>query len=323
MKAIVHHRYGSSDVLELQEVDKPSVKDDQVLIRVHAASVNPYDWHMMTGTPYLVRAQAGLRKPKSKIPGVDVAGTVEAVGSDITEFQPGDDIFGAGRGAYAEYATATERGIALKPAGVAHEHAAAVPMAAVTALQGLRNKGNLQPGQEVLINGASGGVGSFAVQIAKSLGADVTAVCSTRNVDMVRSIGADHVIDYTQEDFTKMGVRYDLVLDVVGNHSLSACRRALRPTGIYVSAGKKPMGQWVGPLTHLLKVLGASWFGKPKMVSMLASFNKEDMVVLQGLLEAGTITPVIDRTYKLDEVPEALRYQGEGHAQGKTVITIR
>ncbi len=322
MKAIVYHKYGSPDVLELQEVDKPVVKDDEVLVRVHAASVNPADCALLTGTPYIVRIMGfGLLKPKNSVPGLDVAGRVEAVGRNVTQFQPGDEVFGQNSMAYAEYVCVPEDGIVLKPANLTFEQAAAVPLAAITALQGLRDKGQIQPGQRVLINGASGGVGTFAVQIAKSFGAEVTGVCSTRNVDMVRSIGADQVIDYTQEDFTQSGQRYDLMLDLVGNRSLSDCRRVLNPKGVYVSIGAQA-GDWIGPLTHVSKVLLSSLVGSQKMVPLLAEQTKSDLVVLQELLEAGKVTPVIDRRYTLREVPEALRYQGEGHAQGKTVITV-
>ena len=321
MKAIVYHKYGSPEVLELQEIDKPVVKDDDVLVRVHAASVNPADWHLLIGTPYLVRIVAGLFKPKHTIPGIDVAGRVEAVGRNVKQFQPGDEVFGEHSRAYAEYVCVPEDGIVLKPANLTFEQAAAVPIAALTALQGLRDKGQIQLGHKVLINGASGGVGTFAVQIAKSFGAEVTGVCSTRNVDMVRSIGADHVIDYTQEDFTQSGQRYDLMLDAVGNRSLSDCRRVLSPKGVYVSVGAQ-VGDWLGPLTHVSKVLLASLVGSQKMVPMLAKQTKSDLVVLKELLEAEKVTPVIDRRYELSEVPEALRYQGEGHAQGKIVITV-
>ena len=320
MKAIVCHKYGSPDVLELQDVDKPVVKDDDVLVRVHAASVNPFDWHTLTGTPYLLRLGA-LRKPKRTIPGVDAAGRVEAVGRSVTQFQPGDEVFGGTGGAFAEYVCVPEDRIVLKPANLTFEQAAAVPVAAFTALQALRDKGQIRPGHKVLINGASGGVGTFAVQIAKSFGAEVTGVCSTRNVDMVRSIGADRVIDYTQEDFIQPGQRYDLMLDAVGSRSLSECRRVLSPEAVYVSVGAQ-VGDWIGPLTHIFKVLLASLVGSQKMVPMLARQNKNDLVVLQGLLEAEKVTPVIDRRYELSEVPEALRYQGEGHAQGKTVINV-
>ncbi len=313
MKAIVYQKYGSPDVLELQEVDKPTVTDGEVLVRVHAASVNPLDWHFLRGTPLVVRILAGLLKPKRKILGVDVAGRVEAVGGEVTRFQPGDEIFGSSpnSGAFAEYLCVPEDGVVLKPANLTYEEAAAVPVAALTALQGLRDKGQIQPGHKVLINGASGGVGTFAVQIAKSFGAEVTGVCSTRNLDMVRSIGADRVIDYSEEDFTQTGGRYDLILDAVGNHSLSDCKRALHANGIYVAAA----GSSVRSLWILMT-------GRKKMVWMLTKPNREDMGFMKELLETGKVTPVIDRRYKLSEVPEALRYQGKRHAQGKTVINV-
>jgi len=322
MKAIVHHEYGSPDVLELQEVAKPIVKDDDMLVRVHAASVNPLDWHFVRGTPYLVRMQAGLSRPKNHIPGVDVAGQVEEVGRNVTKFQPGDEVFGGSGGAFAEYVRVSEGRVVLKPANVTFEQAAAVPIAALTALQGLRDKGGIRQGHKVLINGASGGVGTFAVQIANSFGAEVTGVCSTRNVDMVRSIGADQVIDYAQESFTEGGRRYDLILDMVGNRSMSECRRTLNPEGTYVSVGAAQMGDWVGPLTAALKVLVGSLLGSQKMVPMLTKQTNEDLVVLQELLESGEMTPVIDRQYELSEVPQAIRYLEEGHAQGKVVITM-
>ena len=323
MKAIVCHEYGSPDVLELQEIDKPVVKDDDVLVRVHAASVNPADWYLLKGTPYLVRLMTGgLLKPKHNIPGIDVAGRVEAVGGNVKQFEPGDEVFGGGGGAFAEYVCLPEDGLVLKPANLTFEQAAAVPVAAYTALQGIRDKGQVQPGQKVLINGTSGGVGTFAVQIAKSYGAEVTGVCSTRNVDMVRSIGADHVIDYTQEDFTQSGRRYDVILDAVGNRSLSDYRRVLNPTGVYVAASGGLVGDWLGPMIWMFKILLASLVGSQKMVVLMAEQTKSDLVALKELLESGKVTPVIDRRYKLSEVPEALRYQGEGHAQGKTVITV-
>ena len=322
MKAIMQYKYGSPDVLELQEFDKPVVKDDEVLVQVHAASVNPYDWHNMRGTPYIMRIMgSGLRKPKIPVRGVDVAGKVEAVGTNVTQFQPGDEVFGGSRGAYAEYVCVSEDDIVLKPANLTFEQAAAVAIAAFTALQGLRDKGQIQPGQEVLINGAAGGVGTFAVQIAKSFGAEVTGVCSTRNVDMVRSIGADQVIDYTHEDFTHGGQHYDLMLDTVGNRSLSECRRVLTSNGAYVLVGA-PDGRWLGPLARFLKVLVLSRFVSQKMVTVMTKRNREDLLVLKELLEAGKVTPVIDRHYKLSEVPEAIRYLEEGHAQGKVVITV-
>ena len=321
MKAIVYRKYGPPDVLELQEVDKPVVKDDEVLVRVCAASVNPLDWHYMRGKPYLVRAQAGLLRPKRNTLGVDVAGMVEAVGKNVTQFQPGDEVFGGSSGSFAEYVCAGESSFVLKPANLTFEQAAAVPIAAITALQALRDKGQIQPGHRVLINGASGGVGTFAVQIAKSFGAEVTGVCSTRNVDMVRSIGADQVIDYTRDDFTQSGQRYDLMLDTVGNRSLSECRRALVTRGFYVSVGA-PFGDWIGPLTHIFKILLVSLVVSQKMAPMLAKLGNKDLVFLKELIEAGKVTPIIDRRYKLSEAPEAIRYLEEGHAQGKIVITV-
>lgn len=322
MRALVYERYGSPDVLHLKEVDLPVAKDDEVLVRVRAASVNPVDWHTLLGTPYLVRLGAGMRKPKSRTLGMDMAGTVEAVGKDVTQFHPGDQVFGRS-GTFAEYVCVRqERSIVPKPASATFEQAAALPVAAVTALQGLRDKGRLRSGQSVLINGASGGVGTFAVQIAKALGADVTGVCSTGNVDLVRSIGVDRVIDYTREDFTQSGQRFDLMLDMAGNHPLSACRRVLNPKGTYVSIGATKMGDWISPLLLLLKVVVASRLGSQRMVSMLAKLNKEDLSFLGGLVEAGKVTPVIDRRFDLSELPDALRYLGEGHAKGKVVITM-
>ncbi|MCH8274508.1 MAG: NAD(P)-dependent alcohol dehydrogenase [Armatimonadetes bacterium] len=311
MKAIVYQKYGSPDVLELQEVEKPTVTDGEVLVRVHAASVNPLDWHFLRGKPFVVRIFAGLVRPKRKILGADVAGRVEAVGGKVTQFQPGDEIFGNRFGAFAEYLCVPERGVVLKPANLTYEEAAAVPVAALTALQGLRDKGQIQPGHKVLINGASGGVGTFAVQIAKSFGAEVTGVCSTRNLDMVRSIGADRVIDYSEEDFTQTGGRYDLILDAVGNHSLSDCKRALHANGIYVAVAGS-----------LVRALWIAMTGRKRMVGMLTKSNREDMGFLKELLETGKVTPVIDRRYPLSEVAEALRYLEEGHAQGKVVITV-
>jgi NADPH:quinone reductase-like Zn-dependent oxidoreductase len=322
MKAIVQDKYGSPDVLELQEVDKPVVNNDDVLVRVHAASVNPLDWHFMRGTPNLLRLQAGLLKPKNSVLGVDVAGQVEAVGTNVKRFQPGDDVFGAGYRALAEYACAGQNKVVLKPANLTFEQAAAIPIAAITALQGLRDRGQVQPGQRVLINGAAGGVGTFAVQIAKSFGAEVTGVCSTRNLDLVRSIGADQVIDYTQANFTQNGQRYDLILDIAGNHSLRACRRILTPKGTLVMVGGPNKGRWLGPLARVLRALVLSRFVSQKLVSFVASPNKMDMLALRELIEAGKVTPVIDRTYPLSEAPEAIRYLEEGHAQGKVVITV-
>jgi NADPH:quinone reductase-like Zn-dependent oxidoreductase len=321
MKAIVYSNYGPPDVLKFEEIEKPAAGDDEVLIRVRAASVNPLDWHFMRGTPYVFRIMAGLREPKSTRLGVDVAGQVEAVGRNIKQFQPGDEVFGACRGAFAEYVCASESALVIKPTNVTFEQAASVPVAAFTALRCLRGQGQLRPGQKVLINGAAGGVGTFAVQIAKSFGATVTGVCSTRNADMVRSIGADQVIDYTQEDFTKSGQRYELLLDCVGNHPLLACRRALDSTGVYIMVGGAG-GRWIGPFPRAIKALLLSRFVSQTFFMFLEKMNKEDLTMMRDLMEVGKVTPVIDRCYRLSEVPEAIRYLEKGHARGKVVITI-
>ena len=313
MKAVVQSAYGSSDVLELKEIDKPVVGDDDVLVRVHAAGLNAGDYFAMRGQPYMIRMSVGWPKPKDFVPGWDVAGTVEAVGQNVTQFQPGDEVFGAINGTCAEYACAGEEKFVLKPANFTFEQAAAVPTAAVTALRGLQE---IQSGQKVLINGASGGVGTFAVQIAKALGAEVTGVCSTRNVDMVRSIGADHVVDYTQEDFTQSGQHYDLILDNVGNHSLSDYRRALTPQGaIQPNSGHAGLG-------YVLKSLVLSLFMRQHKSPYIAAPKNEDLVTLKELIENGKITPVIDKTYLLSETPEAFRYLDEEHARGKVVIIV-
>lgn len=316
MKAIVQNEYGSPDVYELKEIDKPVVKDDGVLVRVHAAGLNAGDYFAMRGEPYMIRMSVGWPKPKNFIPGWDVAGTVEAVGQNVEQFQPGDEVFGACTGTCAEYACAGEDKFALKPANLTFEQASAAPTAAVTALRGLRDVGKVQSGQKVLINGASGGVGTFAVQVAKALGAEVTGVCSTGKVDMVRSIGANHVIDYTQEDFTQSGPRYDLILDNVGNHSFSDLRRALTPQGTLIpNSGHGGMG-------YVFKAFLLSPFMRQQERPFIATPNSEDLVVLKEMIEAGKITPVIDRTYPLSETPEAFRYLDEGHARGKVVITM-
>lgn len=321
MKAIVRYKYGSPDVLELEEIEKPVVKDDHVLVRVHAASLNAGDWHFMRGRPSIMRVMGyGLLKPKNIVLGGDFAGRVEAVGRNVTEFQPGDEVFGMSIRTFAEYVSVRNVGIVLKPAKLTFEEAAAVPVAATTALQGLRDKGQIRPGQKVLINGASGGVGTFAVQIAKAFGADVTGVCSPRNADMVRSIGANRVIDYTQEDFTREGQRYDLIFDVAGNHSFSDCRRALSPNGTLVLAGQS--GRKKVSIVPFLTTPVVSRFVRHKLVTFIAKRSKEDLTLLKEFLEAGKITPVIDRRYPLSEVPEAIRYLGEGHARGKIVITV-
>jgi NADPH:quinone reductase-like Zn-dependent oxidoreductase len=326
MKAIAQDRYGAPDVLELRELDKPIVGDDDVLVRVHAASANPYDWHFMRGLPYIVRAVGsragfGLRGPKRPVRGRDVAGEVEAVGKRVTHLRPGDEVYGVGHGTFAEYLRASEGDLALKPANLTFVQAAAMPVAAVTALRALRDHGQVHPGQTVLINGAAGGVGTFAVQIAKAFGADVTGVCSTRNLEMVRSIGADHVIDYTAEDFTRGPKRYDLILDLVGNHSVSACRRALEPTGmLLLSHGGR--SNWIGPMGQILRALVVSRFVGQKLLAFTAHVTKEDLVVLKELAEGGKVTPVIDRTYPLSESPDAMRHLEAGHARGKVVITV-
>src|SRR3990172_7715393 len=321
MKAIVYERYGPPDVLRLQEVEKPIPDENQVLVKVHAASINAGDYFARGGKPFLFRFfTGGFLKPKNSRLGSDVAGRVEAVGENVKQFQPGDEVFGGAHGAFAEYVLAREAYLSLKPANKSFEEAAAVPVAALNALQGIRYAGGIQPGQKVLIQGASGGVGTFALQLAKSFEAEVTAVCSTRNLDMARSIGADHVIDYTQEDFTRNRQRYDLIFAVNGYHSLSAYKRALSPQGIYICAG--------GTLPQIFQamLLGSllSRNGGKKLGSMgIAKVNQEDLAHLGELLEAGKIVPHIDRSYPLSEVPEAIRYVEETHAQGKVVITVK
>lgn len=323
MKAVTYHRYGSPDVLDQGEVDQPVAGDGELLVRVRAVAVNPLDWHAVTGTPYFARLQSGLRRPKSQRLGVDFAGTVEAVGAGVTGFQPGDDVFGARDGAFAEYVCVrADRAVAPKPARLTFEQAAAVPIAALTALQGLRDKGRLQPGQQVLINGASGGVGTFAVQIAKALGAEVTGVCSTRNVDLVRSIGADRVIDYTREDLTRSDQRCDLLLDIAGSRSWSDCRRVLKPRATVVIAGGPKTNRLIGPLGQVVRQLLAGMLSSQRVTFFIATPNRADLVALQELLESGKVTPVIDRSYKLSEATEALRYMGDGHARGKVVLTV-
>ena len=321
MRAIVRNTYGPPDVLELGETDKPELTDDGVLVRVRAASINAADWYELTGTPYVARMQMGLSKPKSNTLGVDFAGTVEAVGRDVTQLRPGDDVFGGRSGAFADYVCA-RRAVVAKPAALTFEEAAAVPVAALTALQGLRDKGQLQPGQKVLINGASGGVGTFAVQIAKALGADVTGVCSASNVELVRSLGADHVIDYTREDFTRSDRRYDLLLDIAGSRSWSDCKRVLNPKATLVIVGAPKGNRSLGPLGHIAKVRLASIPSSQRTLFFVAKFNMPDMVVLRDLLESGKVKPVIDRRHELNEIADAFRYMGEGHAQGKIVVTV-
>ena len=319
MKAIVYHNYGSPDVLKCEELEKPTAGDHEVLIKVRAASVNPLDWRLMRGKPVFVRLMiGGLRKPKLTRPGVDAAGQVEAVGRSVTQFKQGDDVFGVCRGAFAEYVCASEEKLALKPANLSFEDAAAVPVAAISALQGLRDQGRIQRGHKVLVDGASGGVGTFAVQIAKSFGAEVTAVCSTRNVATARSLGADHVIDYTREDFTQSGQRYDLILAANAHHSIFDYRRALSRNGIYVMVG----GGGVQILQTMLLGPLLSLIGSKKMRFFMANINKKDLAYLKDLLEAGTVVPVIERRYPLSAAAEAFRYLEQGHAQGKVVITV-
>lgn len=322
MKAIVRDKYGPPDGVELQEVEKPEVTDDGLLVRVRAASVNRVDWYDVTGTPWIARPMTGLRGPESRFTGRDFAGTVEAVGNRVTDLRPGDEVFGGkkGGGSFAEY-VGVPADVARKPPGLTFEEAAAVPVAALTALQGLRDHGQLQPGQKVLVNGASGGVGTFAVQIAKALGAEVTGVCSTRNVEQARSLGADHVIDYTAEDFTRTGQRYDLILDIAGSKSWSQCRRVLNPNAILVIVGAEG-SRLMGPLGHIAKMRLGALRGSQKAVFFVANFNEPDLAVLSDLLETGKVKPVVERRYELVEAADALRYMGEGHARGKIVIGV-
>jgi NADPH:quinone reductase-like Zn-dependent oxidoreductase len=319
MKAIVHTRYGPPDVIRLEEVEKPAPKDNEVLIKIQAASLNAYDWHFLTADIFLIRFMGGgLLKPKDTRLGADVAGRVEAIGTDVTQFQPGDEVYGMIRGSFAEYACASEESLALKPANLSFEQAAAVPMAAVTALQGLRDAGHIQPGQNVLVNGASGGVGTFALQLAKAYGAEVTAVCSPQNLDQARLLGAEHVIDYTREDFTRNGQQYDLILAANGFHPLSAYKRALTPHGTYVMAG----GDFKQIFQSMLMGSLQSIKGGRTITSVSAKRSQKDLRVLTELLEADRLVPVIDRRYPLGETAEALSYLGQGHARGKIVITM-
>jgi NADPH:quinone reductase-like Zn-dependent oxidoreductase len=320
MKAIVYTKYGSPNVLQFKEVEKPTPKDGQILVKIYAASANPLDWHFMRGSPFLARLAGGLRKPKDPRLGADFAGRVEAVGANVTQFQPEDEVFGASTGAFAEFICVAESEVALKQANLSFEQAAAVPVAATTAMQGLRDYGQIHSRQKVLVNGASGGVGTFAVQIARAFGTEVTGVCSTHNLDMVRSIGAHHMIDYTREDFTRTGQHYDLIYDAVGNRSVSAYRRALNPGGTCVVAGFTSLPRLfehmlIGPLRSKIGDKKVGLMGK-------AQIKQKDLVSLRELLEAGKVTPVIDRRYSLREVPEAIRYLEAKHARGKVVITV-
>jgi NADPH:quinone reductase-like Zn-dependent oxidoreductase len=323
MQAIVYHCYGAPAVLKLEAAARPVPADDGVLVRVHAASVNPLDWHYMRGTPYIVRMEAGVGAPRDMRIGVDFAGTVEAVGSSVTRFKPGDEVFGGANGAFAQYVTVGEhKAVALKPANISFEQAAGVPIAAITALQALRDEGALRPGQKLLINGASGGVGTFAVQIGTALGAEVTAVCSTGNVPMVAALGAAHVIDYKREDFTQGTQRYDLVFDTVGNHSLSSIRRVLTPQGTLIMIGGGSDGNWIGPFMGPLKAIVYAPLVGHKMTFLLARLNQKDLETLAGMMQSGQVTPVIDRRYPLGETAAAIGYLEKGHAHGKVVITV-
>ncbi len=322
-QAITQDRYGSPDVLSLRQVDRPEPADDEVLVRVIAASVNPYDWHMIRGVPYFIRLMFGFRAPKHPIPGADFAGVVEMIGADVTDFSIGDEVFGGtGSGTLAEYVAVAQRNVVHKPSNVTFEQASGVAMTGITALQALRDTGKLVSGQQVLVNGASGGVGSMAVQMAKAMGAQVTAVCSTRNVGTVKDLGADHVVDYTQEDFVKGDSAYDLIIDVVGNRTMADYRAALTDEGTYVGLGQADMGDWIGPLTFVGKVALGS-IGRSQSMSMMTAENsKEDFLVLADMLRTGAIRPVIDREYPLAKASDAVRYLEEGHAQGKVIVTV-
>lgn len=324
MKAIVQDRYGSADVLELREIEKPAVGEDELLVRVYAAGLDPGVWHLMTGLPYLVRVMGfGLRKPKVRVRGRDVAGRVEGVGKQVTGFQPGDEVFGTCDGSFAEYVGARAERLAPKPANLTFEQAAAVPISGVTALQSLRDRGKVEPGQKVLIIGAAGGVGSFAVQLAKAFGAEVTGVCSTTKADLVRSLGADQVIDYTREDFADGRTRYDVILDTAGNRSLLHLRRALARRGTLVIVGGEGGGRWLGGFDRqILRAPLLSMFVGQRLRPLVSKERSEELVVLKELIEAGKVAPIVDRTYPLSEAPAAIRYLAEGHARGKVIITV-
>lgn len=322
MKAVVQTKYCGPEDLRLEDIPKPEVGEDDVLVRMRAAAVNPVDWHIMRGDPVLVRLMFGLQRPKTPVRGVDVAGVVEAVGPAVTEFQPGDEVFGHRGRAFAEYVVGKPEHFARKPEGISFEQAAGIGVAGLTAIQALRDHGKLQPGQKVLITGASGGVGSFAVQIAKAMGAEVTGVCSTPNLELVRSLGADHVIDYTQEDFAKSGKRYDLIVYAAGTHSLRACRRALAPNGTYVGVGSSKHGSLLGILLSLVVPGVLSRFSKQTLATFMAKHSKDDLLALKELIETGKLKPVVDRTYPLSETQEAVRYQEQQHARGKVIVTV-
>ncbi len=323
MKAIVQDRFGSPEDLELREIERPEVGDSTVLLRVHAAGVDAADLFMMRGLPYVARPIFGIRRPKTPVRGLDVAGVVEAVGSEVTLVKPGDEVFGVCRGSFAEFAASHEDRLAPIPAGLTFEQAAALPVAGLTALHALRDEGKVEAGQRVLINGAGGGIGSFAVQIAKAFGAEVTGVCSTSKVERVLGLGADHVVDYTREDFVASGERYDLMLDIPGNRSVRDCRRVLTPRGTYVQIGAPSGGRLLGPLVRTARLMAYSLFVRQSLRTFVSSERRDDLLVLSGLVESGDVTPVIDRTYPLSEVPEAMRYLEEGHAAGKLVIQVR
>lgn len=324
MQAIVQDSYGSGETLETQEIAKPEIEADEVVVRVHAASIHVGDWILMTGVPYVMRIGTGLAKPKNRVPGTDVAGTVEAVGAQVQSLRPGDEVFGWCAGAFAEYASAPAEQLVKKPATLTFEQAAAVGVSATTALQLLRDDAKVRPGQTVLINGASGGVGTFAVQIAKSFGAEVTGVCSARNIELVRSLGADHVIDYTREDFTKSDERFDIIIDNVGTQPLSAFREILKPKGIYImiGAGGPTDGGLIGPMGRVIKASVMSPFIGQKMGMMMAKVSQSDLKTLADLMQAGKVSTVIDRTYPLSEVREAVRYLETGRARGKVIVTV-
>ncbi|MFF4230840.1 NAD(P)-dependent alcohol dehydrogenase [Streptomyces sp. NPDC001820] len=323
MKAIVRETYGPAEGLELKEIDKPVAGDDDVLVRVHAAGVDQGVWHLVTGKPYLLRILGfGLRRPKNRVPGLDVAGRVEAVGRNVTRFQPGDEVFGTCAGSYAEYALARQDKLAPKPSNISFEQAAAVHSSALAAFQGLRRSARVQAGQKVLVVGAGGGVGTFAVQLAKEFGANVTGVCSTKKMDLVRSIGADDVIDYTREDFTAGPRRYDLIVDIAGGRSLSRLRRALAPRGTLVVVGSEEGGRWVQGVDRAIRAAMLSPFVSQKLRMLVSMENEEDLESVRKLMEAGKLTPVVDRTYSLSEVPKAIQYLRAGHACGKVVITV-
>jgi NADPH:quinone reductase-like Zn-dependent oxidoreductase len=323
VKAIVQDRFGPADGLELRDIEAPEIGATEVLVRVHAAGVDRGVWHVMTGLPYPIRlAGYGFRAPKHGVPGTDLAGVVTAVGADVTRFAPGDEVFGTGIGTYAEYARAREDQLAAKPTALTFEQAAALPASGVTALQALRDRGAVQPGQHVLVIGASGGVGTFAVQLAKAFGAEVTGVCSTTKTDLVRSLGADHVVDYSLEDFTATGTRYDLILDIGGNTSLSRLRQALTPKGTLVIVGGETSGKWLGGTDRQVRAMVLSMFVSQKLGTFIAAVKQEDLLVLAQLAESGQLTPAVDRTFSLDEAPKAIRHLDEGHARGKVVVTV-